>query len=195
VCVIEDDDAGVEQLRQRPAIWLARILHLASGALGQWSRVQLGAPVAPMHPLPNTQLKLLIVDDDANTRALLREALEVCGAKVRVSASAAEAQHAVTAWHPDLMISDLGMQREDGYELIRRLRKLPPDQGGSMPAIACTAYARADVHKHAMDAGFDAVVAKPVDIDLLIDTIAHVAGVRGLTSGPDPDCPAAGGCG
>jgi CheY-like chemotaxis protein len=148
--------------------------------------------LATMHSLPNTHLKLLIVDDDPNTRALLREALEVCGANVRVSASAREAQQAVESWHPDLMISDLAMPREDGYELIRRVRDLPPDRGGRMPAIACTAFSRDEVHERAINAGFDAVVAKPVDIDLLVDTIAHVAGVRGSRSGAG--CAPPGGC-
>ena len=78
--------------------------------------------------------QLLIVDDDPNTRDLLLEALEVYGANVRVSSNASEARQAVTAWHPDLMISDLGMPREDGYQLIRRVRNLPADQGGTIPA-------------------------------------------------------------
>ena len=142
-----------------------------------------------MHRLPKAPLKLLIVDDDPNTRDMLREALEVYGANVRVSSNASEARRAVMAWHPDLMISDLGMPREDGYQLIRRVRNLPADQGGTIPAIACTAFARADVHQRARDAGFDAVVAKPVDIDTLVDTITHVAGVRGLGSEAGPGGP------
>jgi CheY-like chemotaxis protein len=131
-----------------------------------------------MHTLPRSRLKLLIVDDDPNTRALLAEALETRGACVRASASAHEARQTLIVWHPDLVISDVGMPRENGYELIRRVRNLPADQGGATPAIACTGYARAEDRARAIDAGFDAVVPKPVDLDLLVDTIAHVAGVR-----------------
>ena len=131
-----------------------------------------------MHTLPRSRLKLLIVDDDPATRALLAEALETRGACVRASASAREARQTLVVWHPDLVISDVGMPRENGYELIRRVRDLPADQGGATPAIACTGYARAEDRARAIDAGFDAVVPKPVDLDLLVDTIAHVAGVR-----------------
>jgi CheY-like chemotaxis protein len=136
-----------------------------------------------LHSLPRSNLKLLIVDDDPNTRALLAEALECRGARVRASASASEAQQALAAWHPDLVISDVGMPRENGYELIRRVRGLPAEAGGRTPAIACTVYARAEDRARAMGAGFDAVVPKPVDLDVLVDTIAHVAGLRGAGSG------------
>lgn len=171
-----------------------------------------------MRTLPRGNLKLLIVDDDANTRTLLSEALEGRGADVRASASAREAARTIAAWHPDLMISDVGMPRENGYDLIRRVRDLPVEEGGRMPAIACTGYARAEDRERAIGAGFDAVVPKPVDLDLLVETIAemvpprlppcrcaarerdaignlarpagaHVAGVR------DPGAGAAGGCG
>lgn len=142
-----------------------------------------------MHMLPRTRLKLLIVDDDPNTRALLGEALETRGACVRAASSARAARRTLVAWHPDLVISDVGMPHENGYELMRRVRRLPMDKGGATPAIACTAYARAEDRARAMDAGFDALVPKPVDLDLLVDTIAHVAGVRG----PGTSAEAAGG--
>jgi CheY-like chemotaxis protein len=141
-----------------------------------------------MRRLPRSNLKLLIVDDDPNTRALLAEALECRGARVRASASALEAQQALAAWHPDLVISDVGMPRENGYDLIRRVRRLPAEAGGRTPAIACTGYARAEDRARAMGAGFDAVVTKPIDLEVLVDTIAHVAGLRDAgsagTAGP-----------
>lgn len=131
-----------------------------------------------MARLPRSDLKLLIVDDDPNTRALLAEALEFRGARVRASASVSEAQQALAAWRPDLVISDVGMPRENGYDLIRRVRRLPADAGGRTPAIACTGYAGAEDRARAMGAGFDAVVPKPVDLELLMATIAQVAGRR-----------------
>lgn len=142
-----------------------------------------------MHPLPTTRFKLLIVDDDPHTRELLCDALQVCGASVRASSTAGEAQQQLAAWHPDLMISDLGMPRVDGYELIRRVRHLPPEQGGRTPAIACTGYARAEDRERAMHAGYDAVVPKPVDLDVLVDAIVHVAGVREPGSDDGADGP------
>lgn len=143
-----------------------------------------------MRTLPRGNFKLLIVDDDPNTRTLLSEALEGRGADVRASASAGEAAQTIAIWHPDLVISDLCMPRENGYELIRRVRGLPDAEGGRTPAIACTGYARAEDRARAITAGFDAVVAKPVDLELLVETIAHVAGVRGPGEGGD----AAGDC-
>ena len=152
-----------------------------------------------MQTLPRANLKVLIVDDDPTTRLLLREALEGRGARVRASASACEAERALAAWQPDVMISDVGMPRENGYDLIRHVRHLPPEQGGRTPAIACTGYAGAENRARAMHAGFDELVPKPVDLENLIATIAHVAGVRetGSASGDEgpalPDSSAAGG--
>lgn len=144
-----------------------------------------------MRQLPNTPLKLLVVDDDPNTRELLSEALTVCGATVRVSATAGEAQQALATWRPDLVISDLGMPRIDGYELMRRVRHLPPEQGGTTPAIACTAYGGDDNRVRALNVGYDAVLEKPVNLDTLMDTIVHVAGVRGFRSAGVSGAPAA----
>ena len=135
-----------------------------------------------MPPHAEPPIKLLIVDDDPATRELLGEALEDRGASVRTSADGAEAQRTFATWHPDLVISDLGMPCIDGYELIRRVRRLAPEQGGSTPAIACTSYSRAEDRERAIHAGYDAVICKPVDLDLLVNTIAHVAGARGFGS-------------
>ena|SRR5882672_9812256 len=143
-----------------------------------------------MRALPKAELKLLVVDDDANTRQLLSEVLEGCGAQVRVSATASEARRTLAAWHPDLVISDLAMPREDGYELIRRVRDLSPAEGGRTPAIACTGCTDAEDRERAMHAGFDAFVAKPIDIDLLVETIVQVTGVRG-SRGVGPGVPSA----
>ena len=143
--------------------------------------------------LPRQDLKLLVVDDDPTTRALLSEALEGRGARVRASASVRDARHTIAQWHPDLVISDVGMPRENGYDLIRLVRELPPEAGGRTPAIACTGYARPEDRVRAMHAGFDAVVAKPVDVDVLVETIGHVAGVRG--PGGVGAAEAAGACG
>ena len=136
---------------------------------------------------PAVNLNLLIVDDDPNTRSVLAEVLEVRGARVRALASASEARKTLAAWHPDLVISDVGMPHENGYELIRRMRHLPARQGGRTPAIACTGYARPEDRVRAMHAGFDAVVTKPVNLDELLQAIVQVAGVRGPVAVDDAD--------
>src|SRR6185503_17800273 len=87
-------------------------------------------------------LNILIVDDEADTRELLREGLEYCGANVRVAGSATEAVDALVVEVPDILISDIGMPGIDGYDLIRQIRELPADDGGKVAAIALTAYTR-----------------------------------------------------
>jgi CheY-like chemotaxis protein len=134
-----------------------------------------------MGRLASFSLKVLVVDDDGITRELLREALELRGADVRVSANAPDAHHVVESWRPDVVISDLGMPDEDGYGLVRRIREFPPDAGGATPAIACSSYCSARDRHRALEAGFDALVPKPVDLDLLLDTIGHLSAVRGVS--------------
>ena len=123
------------------------------------------------------ELRLLVVDDDPNTRDLLSDALQIRGAKVVVAANAREATDAFREWDPDLLISDIGMPGGDGYELIRRLRDLGTESGKRMPAIACSGDAATEDHARALEAGFNAFVAKPIDLDLLVTTIAHFTDV------------------
>lgn len=128
------------------------------------------------------KLRLLVVDDDPNTRMLLCDALQIRGAEVRVSASAREAARALDTWRPHVLISDIGMPVEDGYELIRRVR-IGEAHGVRTPAIACTGHATAADRARAARAGFDALVEKPVNLELLVDTIAHLTDVGGLGEG------------
>lgn len=122
-------------------------------------------------------LRLLVVDDDPNTRDLLSDALKIRGAKVVVAGNAREATDAFREWDPDLLISDISMPGDDGCELIRRLRVLGGESGKRMPAIACSGHAATEDRAAALEAGFNAFVAKPIDLDLLVDTIAHFTDV------------------
>jgi len=128
-------------------------------------------------------LRILIVDDDADIRDLLTYTLEVCGAEVMAAASADEAISALTesSTPMDILISDIGMPDEDGYALLRRVRALEPENGGGIPAIALTAYARTQDRRAALLAGFQSHVAKPVEAAELIAVIANLAGrIRGI---------------
>jgi len=133
-------------------------------------------------PPPAGELRVLVVDDDPHTRMLLSETLELRGAAVRASANAHDAARTFKSWHPRVLISDIGMPVEDGYALIQRVRADEPE-GRHTPAIACTGHAEAGDRARALGAGFDALVAKPVDLGLLLDTIAHLTGVRGFARG------------
>jgi CheY-like chemotaxis protein len=122
-----------------------------------------------------TGLRILAVDDDRNTREMLQEALERAGARVQSAASAQDALEKLKVFHPDVLVSDIGMPDEDGYDLMRQVRVLPADQGGATPAIALTGYAHEDDRAATRAAGYQAVTAKPVNLDDLLATITSVA--------------------
>ena len=119
-------------------------------------------------------LRILVVDDEADTRELLRQGLEYCGAKVSMAGSAPEALDALIATVPDVLISDIGMPGIDGYDLIRQVRNLPRDRGGKIPAIALTAYTRTEDRLQSLRAGYDMHVPKPVELAELIAVASTV---------------------
>lgn len=127
-------------------------------------------------------LRIVIVDDDGDARDLLATVLTQRGAEVFVGESAAEALVLVERELPDVLVSDIAMPEEDGYMLIGRVRALPHDRGGRTPSIAVTAYAGRADRKRAIDAGFDEHVAKPIDIDALVDALIDVRGSELRTS-------------
>jgi len=117
-------------------------------------------------------LKVLVVDDEADARDLVAAVLEQMGAQVTFAGSAAEALAAVARELPDVLLSDIGMPGEDGYALIRKFRELP--NAAHIPAAALTAYARAEDRRKALDAGFMMHIPKPVEPDELISVIANL---------------------
>ena len=116
-------------------------------------------------------VRVLVVEDDADARDLLKEALTGAGAVVSTADSAEAALAAFTKDDLDIIVSDIGMPVVDGYELMRRIRRLPGERG-AVPSIAVTAYARPGDREEAMHAGFQAHLTKPVEIDELLRTIA-----------------------
>ncbi len=119
-------------------------------------------------------LRVLVVDDEADTLELLSTVFEQCGAKVTAVASVSEAIAALDQAQIDVLVSDIGMPGEDGYSLIQKVRALSPAQGGKIPAVALTAYARAEDCRRAMAAGFQLHVAKPVNPDELVASVARL---------------------
>jgi PAS domain S-box-containing protein len=133
--------------------------------------------VNTMEGLPSlVGLKVLVVDDEADTRELIREVLKECNAEVILSRSAAEALEALEQYQPDILISDLGMPDEDGYSLISKIRALPAERGGHVPAAALTAYARAEDRMRVLRSGFQFHLPKPVDSAELVTVVASLAG-------------------
>ena len=120
-------------------------------------------------------LRVLVVDDDEDARQMIGAVLTRFGAQVRPCGTAGEALEAVRGWKPDVLLSDIGMPHEDGYDLIRRVRSLAPAEGGQTPAAALTAYARDEDRARALAAGFQLHAAKPVCPDELIEVVASLA--------------------
>jgi signal transduction histidine kinase/CheY-like chemotaxis protein len=149
--------------------------------------VELGPPGpvrAPAAEEPAASLagsRLLVVDDEADTRELLARVFRDRGAEVRVAGSAAEGLAALGEFRPAVLVSDIGMPGTDGYELIRHVRELGDAAGGATPAIALTAFARSEDRTRALRAGYQLHLAKPVSTAELIaavDSLRHLRAVR-----------------
>jgi len=120
-------------------------------------------------------LRILVVDDEADARELLKEVLEMCSAEVTTTSTATEALFALENENFDVLVSDIGMPEEDGYTLIKKVRSLPKDKGGRIPAVALTAYARVEDRVRALTAGFQVHVPKPVEPVELAAVVASLA--------------------
>ena len=130
---------------------------------------------------PLAGVSVLVVDDDEDARNLLEFVLERAGAVVVTVSSAAEAVQALRERRPDALLADIEMPGEDGYSLMARVRALPADEGGAVPAAALTAYAGAQDRLRALQAGYQHHVAKPVspaDVTLAVVTLLGLAPPR-----------------
>ncbi len=121
-------------------------------------------------------LKILVVDDEADSRELVTAILERSGSEVRCSGSAADAMIALKEWQPNVLVSDIGMPHEDGYGLMKKLRKLKSKWAREITAVALTAYATDEDRSRALSAGFQTHVTKPVEPHVLVKSIASAVG-------------------
>jgi PAS domain S-box-containing protein len=135
------------------------------------------------HSAALQNLKVLLVEDDADTRDLVSRLLESHQARVFVAANTVEALDLLIAMRPDILISDIGLPDVDGYELIRRVRQLA-DPIARIPAVALTAFARSEDRTRALGAGFNAHLAKPVEPAELVMTIGSFGNL--VTAGRSP---------
>jgi CheY-like chemotaxis protein len=140
----------------------------------------------PLQDLPRTfecppelhELRVLIVDDESETRELIRYVLVQCGTHVTTADGASSALAALDAGEFDALVSDVGMPEHDGYWLVGELRKRSAARGGRMAAIALTAYARTEDRTAALRAGFDMHLVKPIDPNELLMVIASAVRMR-----------------
>ena len=171
-------------------------VRVKSSGEGQGSTFTVSLPVSIVHPEPaavaklnppeteNTEylcrdgklagVKVLVLDDEADARQLMRRVLSRCEAEVALASSAAEAFDLVETFLPDVIVSDVGMPEVDGYDFIRRVRAKRASK--VLPAAALTAFAHAEDRKHALLAGFQTHLAKPVDPAELVAVVASLAG-------------------
>jgi signal transduction histidine kinase/CheY-like chemotaxis protein len=122
-------------------------------------------------------LRMLVVDDEEDTRELLQAILERCGVEVETAGSAADGLVAFERMRPDVLLSDISMPGEDGYSLLRRVRALPGDVGRA-PAVALTGHARGEDRTRALVAGFKAHVPKPIDPHELVAVLVSISQPR-----------------
>jgi|GEM_PF-153735 len=127
---------------------------------------------------PLSGVRVLVVDNEPDARDLLVVALEGCGAQVHAASSAREALKMLQAERPDVLVSDIGMPTEDGFDLIRMVRQLPADRGGLTPAAALTAYSTPEDRARSLLAGFQTHVPKPVDPVELATVVGHLAAAQ-----------------
>ncbi len=126
-------------------------------------------------------LTVLVVEDDPDSRDLIERWLGAQGAKVASSPGAAQALEMLPTVRPDVLVCDIGLPDIDGYELMQRVRALDPAQGGTIPAVAVTAFARPEDRTRALRAGYQAHIAKPVrpaDLIAIVRSFGDLAAAR-----------------
>jgi len=128
-----------------------------------------------LEPTSLERVKVLVVEDEPDTRELIERLLREQQADVLTAGSAGEALEVLGEAHPDILVSDIGLPDVDGYELMQRIRRLDPGDGGGIPAVALTAFARSEDRTRALRAGYQAHLAKPVEPAELVAAIARFA--------------------
>jgi PAS domain S-box-containing protein len=132
--------------------------------------------ISPVLSATLRDLKILVVDDEPDARALLSRLLKGSQANVHCVSSAAEALRLIEEQPPDVLVSDIGMPDEDGYSLIRKVRRMTNERARNLPAVAVTAYARSEDRSRAVLSGYQMHIAKPVEAAELIAMVASLAG-------------------
>lgn len=130
---------------------------------------------APKNSQSLTEIDVLLVEDNDDSREMLAILFEQFNLHTIVAASAAEALKILEQSLPDVIISDIGMPDQDGYELIRQIRRLPPEKGGRIPAIALTGYASLQDRALALEAGYQQHLSKPINVDELVEIVKKLS--------------------
>ncbi|MFL6227581.1 MAG: PAS domain S-box protein [Pyrinomonadaceae bacterium] len=149
--------------------------HERSKLFSEQSRAMIEEGETFSSPYALEGVRVLLVEDERDTRELIKTILERCGASVTEAASAHEALAALESSTPDVLVSDIGMPGESGYELIRQVRARGAQHGTAIPAVALTAYAGTQDRRRALLAGFHTHLAKPVEPDELLAVVSSLS--------------------
>lgn len=208
--LFRQQDAGMNRRSQGLGIGLAiakKLVEMHGGRIaassegvGKGATFSVRLPVGPVRstPVPNVRekgpawsgpqelrgLRVLLVEDEPDSREFVVQMLRSCGSVVTAAADADEALRAMAKETPDLLISDIGLPGTDGFQLMRTIRELPDDRGGRVPAIALSAYTRAVDRTTALTAGFHSHVPKPVDAPELLAVIVSLVGRNRFDKSP-----------
>jgi PAS domain S-box-containing protein len=153
---------------------------------GEFTRTAAAMDALKVSRMTLQGLKILVVDDEQDARDLIKRMLEGCNASVITAGSAAEAMPILQSQKPDVLVSDIGMPEIDGYEFIKQVRSMLPEEGSKTPAVALTAFARSEDRTRALMAGYQVHVSKPVEASELLATVASVAGRTAETPAVSP---------
>jgi PAS domain S-box-containing protein len=133
-------------------------------------------PIREFDDIDLSGVKVLVLEDEPDARELIKRVLVQYQAEVSTAGSGAQALEMIKTEKPDVLVSDIGMPEMDGYRFIRMVRQLPPFEGGSVPAVALTAFARSEDRTRAMIAGYQVHISKPIEPQELVATVASLAG-------------------
>jgi CheY-like chemotaxis protein len=164
------------------------VAHLPAQRAARAHAAPAGAGVADFRLADLAGVSVLVVDDEPDARELLTEVLQDYGAESAAAGSAEEALGLLASFRPNVLVSDIGLPGEDGYALIERIRALPADQGGAIPALALTAYARSEDAHRALACGFHQHAVKPIapaDLARLVRSLLSPNGDAGQVTTTD----------
>jgi CheY-like chemotaxis protein len=199
-------DSQTSRRHQGLGLGLAIVRHLVelhggtvgveSAGLGQGAAFRVALPITPVTRTPEAPararqrgklvcppelegLRVLVVDDEEDSRQVVARVLRRCEVVVTTASGAVEGLEALRRERPDVLISDIGMPDVDGYGFIEMVRRLPESEGGKTPAIALTAFARSEDRVQALTAGFTTHIAKPITQSELLAVLAGLSGRNG----------------
>ena len=155
--------------------WLPASLARSDGHSTDRAHPQADVPLPPSIAPTLEGVRVVVVDDDPDSLALAAAILSGARADLKTASSAPEALRVLGEWPADVLVADIEMPGEDGYSLIHKVRRLDPTRGGRLPAVALTAYGRAEDRVRTLSAGFNMHVPKPVDPGELIAVVASLA--------------------